>query len=63
MMKTRSAHKKSASAKRSYRRRVKSSKCRGLKPGKCLAKDGCKMTRGKKRAFCRKSKSTRRARK
>lgn len=59
-MKTRAAHRKSASARRSYRRRVKSSKCRGLKPGMCLAKAGCKMTRGKKRSFCRKSRSTRR---
>ena len=60
MMKTKSLHKKSASAKRSYRRRIKLSKCRGLKPGMCVAKDGCKMTRGKKRSFCRKVKSTRR---
>ena len=60
MMKTRAAHKKSSSARRSYRRRVKSSKCRGLKPGMCLAKDGCKFSRGKKRSFCRKAKSTRR---
>ena len=60
MMKTKSLHKKTASAKRSYRRRIKLSKCRGLKPGKCVAKDGCKMTRGKKRSFCRKVKSTRR---
>ena len=62
MMKTR-AHRISSSARRSYRRRVRSSKCRGLKPGMCVAKDGCKMSRGKKRSFCRKSKSTRRARK
>lgn len=62
MMKTRAAHRKTASARRSYRRRVKSSKCRGLKPGMCLAKDGCKMSRGKKRSFCRKVKSTRRRR-
>ena len=60
MMKTRAAHRKSASARRSYRHRVKSSKCRGLKSGMCLAKDGCKMTRGKKRSFCHKVKSTRR---
>jgi len=49
-----------SSAKRSYRRRVKSSKCRGLKPGKCLSRSGCKFSRGTKRSFCRKSKSTRR---
>jgi hypothetical protein len=60
MMKTIAVHRKSASARRSYRRRVKFSKCRGLKPSICLAKDGCKMSRGKKRSFCRKSKSTRR---
>ena len=61
-MKTKAVHRKSASARRSYRRRVKASKCRGLKPGICLAKDGCKFSRGKKRSFCRKVKSTRRRR-
>lgn len=61
-MKTRAVHRKTASARRSYRRRVKASKCRGLKPGICLAKDGCKFSRGKKRSFCRKVKSTRRRR-
>lgn len=60
MLKTRATHKKSASARRSYRRRVKESKCRGLKPGVCLAKDDCKFSRGKKRSFCRKAKSMRR---
>ena len=58
MLKTRASHKKNSSAKRSYRRIVKQSKCRGLKPGMCVAKDGCKMSRGKKRSFCRKAKST-----
>lgn len=60
VMKTRAAHRKSASARRSYRRRVKSSKCRGLKSPACNSTSGCKMTKGKKRSFCRKSKITRR---
>lgn len=60
VMKTRAAHKKSASARRSYRRRVKSSKCRGLKSTTCNSTSGCKMTKGKKRSFCRKAKITRR---
>jgi len=60
MARSKNMHKVVSSAKRSYRRRVKSSKCRGLKPGMCVAKSGCKFSRGTKRAFCRKSKSTRR---
>ena len=60
MVKTRGAHRRSASARRSYRRRVKSSKCRG-KPGySCAATPGCRRASGKKRSFCRKSKNTKR---
>ena len=62
MVKTRGAHRRSASARRSYRRRVKSSKCRG-KPGySCAATPGCRRASGKKRSFCRKSKNTKRHR-
>ena len=64
-MKTRAMHKKSAkkaknrsTAKRSYRKRVKASNCRGLKTAKCRHRPGCKMSHGKKRSFCRKSRNT-----
>jgi hypothetical protein len=63
MVKTRSMRKMKLSAKRSYRRRVKSSACRGKKGYLCAAKPGCKMTKGKKRSFCRKSTNTRRHKK
>lgn len=52
----------SSGAKRSYRRRVRASKCRGKKGYSCAAAPGCKMSKGKKRRFCRKSKNTRRQR-
>jgi len=63
MVKTRSMKKMKLSAKRSYRRRVKASGCRGKKAYACVAKPGCKMTKGKKRSFCRKSSNTRRHKK
>ena len=62
MAKTRLASRRSASARRSYRRRVKSSHCRGKGPAVCRSKSGCKYTRGKKRSFCRKSRNTKRRR-
>ena len=62
MVKTRGAHKRSASARRSYRRRVKGSHCRGKKPQACRAKSGCKPASGRKRSFCRKSWNTKRRR-
>ena len=62
MVKTRGAHKRSASARRSYRRRVKGSHCRGKKPRACRAKSGCKPASGRKRSFCRKSWNTKRRR-
>lgn len=52
----------SSGAKKSYRRRVRTSKCRGKKGYSCAAAPGCKMSKGKKRSFCRKSKNTRRRR-
>lgn len=63
-MKTRSMRKRmpSSGAKKSYRRRLRSSPCRGRKAYSCAAKSGCKMSKGKKRSFCRRSKNSRRTR-
>ena len=61
MMMTRSRKAKIASAKRSYRRRVKASKCRKVKRARtCKRKSGCKYISTKKRRYCRKSKNTKR---
>ena len=55
-MKTRSNSKKNATRKRVYRKRVKTSKCRGKGPASCRGTKGCKYSsKGKKRSFCRKS--------
>lgn len=54
------AKKPRSSAKRSYRKRVKTSKCRGKRASSCRQAPGCKMSMGKKRSFCRKSRNTRR---
>ena len=62
MVKTRGAHRRSASARRSYRRRVKGSHCRGKGPAACRGASGCKPASGRKRSFCRKSKNTKRHR-
>ena len=48
---------------RSYRRRAKSSPCKGKGPAVCRSLKPCKYTHGKKRSFCRRSKSTRKLRK
>ena len=50
------------SALRSYRRRVRASKCRGAGPAVCRGRVGCKYASGRKRSFCRKSRNTRRRR-
>ena len=47
-----------SSAKKSYRKRVKSSRCRGLMASKCRSSKSCKMAFGKKRSYCRKSRNT-----
>ncbi len=60
MVKTRAMHRRSASAKRSYRRRVKASACRGMRGRTCNKTAGCKFARGSKRSFCRKRRNTRR---
>ena len=52
----------SKSAVTVYRKRVKSSKCRGLRGRTCNKRPGCKSARGTKRSFCRKSGNTRRLR-
>ena len=44
--------------KRTYRLRVKNSKCRSLGPATCRRKAECKRATGTKRAFCRKRKNT-----
>ena len=50
-----------SSARRSYRKRVRSSPCRGKGPAVCRATKGCKYSsKGKKRSFCRKTKNTKR---
>lgn len=58
----RAAKKPSSAAKKSYRRRVKLSPCRAKKAYACAASPKCKMTKGKKRSFCRKKSNTRRSR-
>ena len=49
-----------SSALRAYRKRVKTSACRGLQRRTCKGKSGCKYSSGSKRKFCRKSRNTRR---
>ena len=61
MPKTRATHKRSASARKSYRRRVRSSPCRKKGPAVCRSLSSCKYVSGKKRSFCRKGKNTRRS--
>lgn len=57
---TRAARKRMGSRKRSYARRLRASPCRGKKAYACVTKPGCKMSKGKKRSFCRKSRNSRR---
>ena len=63
MVRTRSMRKAQMSRKRSYARRVRKSPCRGKGPATCRRTSGCKMSKGKKRTFCRKSRNTKKARK
>ncbi len=44
---------------KTYRSRVKSSRCRKLGPATCRRTQGCKRANGTKRAFCRKTKNRR----
>lgn len=49
--------KPNSSALRSYALRRKYSPCRGLASTTCRSRSGCKMALGKKRSFCRRSRS------
>lgn len=49
-----------SSALRAYRRRVRKSSCKGLRKRTCRKTPGCKIARGTKRRFCRKSGNRRR---
>jgi len=57
-VKTRSMRKVSASKKRTYRKRVKSSRCRRTGINHCKrtrsSSSRCKLARGKRRTYCRK---------
>ena len=44
-----------SSAKRSYRKRVSKSKCKGKRASTCRNSKNCKMAFGRKRSYCRKS--------
>jgi hypothetical protein len=46
-----------SSAKRSYRKKVANSQCKGLKASQCRNSKTCKLAIGKKRSFCRKIKN------
>ena len=48
------------SAINEYRKRVKTSNCRGLGTKRCSQKTTCKYASGTMRRFCRKAKNTRR---
>ena len=56
MARTRAQTKKLLSKRKSYRRRVKTSKCRSKPRYACAATTGCKLTKsGKRKTYCRKS--------
>lgn len=50
----------SKTARKSYRRRVKSSKCRGKVGTACRKSMGCKKAKGRSRSYCRKMTNKRR---
>ena len=58
LTRSKSAHRNSAL--KSYRRRVRTSQCRGKKKRSCSRSLSCKRARGPKRTFCRKRKNTKR---
>ena len=51
-----------SATRRSYRRRVRTSQCRGAGPAACRGRKGCKYASGRKRSYCRRTKNTRRRR-
>ena len=56
MARTRAQTKKLLSKRKSYRKRVKTSKCRSKPRYACAATKGCKLTKsGKRKTYCRKS--------
>ena len=54
---TRRAYNIAHSRKVIYRKRVKTSKCRGWRGRTCKKTPGCKYANGRKRSFCRKIKN------
>lgn len=52
----------SQTARKSYRRRVKSSNCRGKVGVACRKSMGCKKAKGRSRSYCRKMTNKRRTR-
>ena len=58
MTRSKPAHRNSAV--KSYRRRVRTSHCRGKNRRSCSRSQSCKRARGPKRTFCRKRKNTKR---
>jgi hypothetical protein len=62
MAKTRAMRKLSASRKKSYAKRVRSSPCRSKGPAVCRSMKACKYTKGKKRSYCRKASNSKRTR-
>ena len=59
MVKSNKMRKTSSVSRRTYRRRVKASACRGKKRKTCRIKKSCKYISGKKRKFCRKTNNRR----
>ncbi len=57
------AKKLSLTRKRIYRKRVSKSPCRGKTNVTCKSTSGCKISKGKKRTFCRKKLNTKRTKK
>jgi|TARA_B110000858_G_C17507948_1_gene339092 hypothetical protein len=57
------ARKLSLTTKRIYRKRVKKSPCRGKNKVSCRSTSGCKVSKGRKRTFCRKKLNTKKTNK
>ena len=53
---TRSMKAKKHDMRKTYRKRVKASPCRGYRARTCVKK-GCKVANGRKRTFCRKKRN------
>ena len=57
MRKTRSKTVKAKSMQKKYAKSSKKSRCKSKKAYVCVTTPGCKMTKGKKRQFCRSKKN------